>query len=284
MDYGIQQLQLGSELKSEKKASCLLKILKDTGFSYIELDGFMIRKAPLLVRLLTSLSGMPIKRSGSLDWHKLVAGSGLKVIAIHEDLERLEKKPEEIFREAEEYSCSFIVLTGMYDYDYTSEKKVEELAERLNKAGQTLSKKGISLLYHNHNVEFSDCLRQTKAYDVLIDRLDPSFVNFEFDSYWATVAGADCFSYMERLGGRIALHHICDRGNLKTGPSLTPIIKEGPVELGSGNINLRKLLELDEKNGTKAVILEQHKNFSHGNLTDSIKISGKYLQNNLTDD
>src|SRR5688572_12877088 len=99
----IQQFQLRTVLGSEKQARETLQAVKESGYEGIELNGFMIKKMPLIVPLLTKLAGMPIGFSGRLDWKKLIAESGLKVVAIHEDLRSILKDPLEIIEEARIY-------------------------------------------------------------------------------------------------------------------------------------------------------------------------------------
>jgi hypothetical protein len=90
MEFGVQQLQLGKILNKESKARTALKVMKEAGFNSIELNGFMIRKSPFIVRLLTSAYGMPIKKSFKFDWKKMLKDYDLHVISIHEDLDTLE--------------------------------------------------------------------------------------------------------------------------------------------------------------------------------------------------
>jgi sugar phosphate isomerase/epimerase len=167
----------------------------------------------------------------------------------------------------------------MYNYDYSSFKAVKELATRLNEVGRRLKPHNLFLLYHNHNVEFVHVNKLRLAYDILISNTNPLLVNFEFDSYWPSVAGVDALFYMKRLGKRIRLHHICDNGNLNQKKFLTPIIKTNAVELGFGSLNLEAFLKQDLENETEAVILEQHKNYIHDDPIESLFTSSEYLQN-----
>lgn len=278
MEFGVQQLQLGKILTSSKNASKALRIMSQSHYSLIELNGFMIRKSPFIVRLLTSLFQMPIKKSYKMDWKKLVKKHDLKVISIHEDLDTIETKMDLIKKECEDYQCHYIVVTGMYNYDYSSYKEVEALAKRLNDAGKKLKESNISLLYHNHNVEFVHVDKNHLAYDLLIEKTNPNYVNFEFDSYWPSVSGVDVLSYMKKLGSRIILHHICDNGNLEKGNFITPIIKNKAVELGYGQLNLQAMLNQDMINNTKYVILEQHNHYLHDDPLESLIVSSDYLQ------
>lgn len=278
MKTGIQQLQLGRLLTNEKKTLQYLQTLSKDGFDGIELNGFMIRKNPFIVKMLTQLGGMPIKKSDKFNWLRLIQKSKMEVISIHEDIQTLETKLDMVINEAKEFNTKYIVLTGNYKFDYTDLKNIKDLAFRLNKIGENLRKEGISFLYHNHNVEFVRVDNQEFAYDVLIKETNPEYVNFEFDSYWTSVSGVDVISYMKKLGSRIKLHHICDNGNIKKGESITPIIKMKACELGSGCLNLKEMIKLDYENNVDYVILEQHKNHIDNNPMESARLSLKYLK------
>lgn len=281
MKYGIQQLQLGSILKSSKEAEKALASLVRAGYEYIELNGFMIRKTPFIARTLLSLSGMGIHKSQKLDWKGLIASSGLKVISIHEDLDTAEQKVNEVLAEMKEFSAKYLVITGMYRFDYSSEEELGKLVVRLNRVGRVYAKEGVQLLYHNHDVEYQTVDGDKKVIDYLLDGLNPEWVNFEFDSYWTLEAGADPLLYMDRLGKRMKLYHICDRGNLGKGPYMTPIIKQNAVELGRGNANLPGFILKAKENWVEAIFLEQHRNYVNNDPIESAVISGEYLRNQL---
>lgn len=278
MKIGIQQIQIGRLLTNQNKTLNYLKELKINGFNCIELNGFMIRKNPFIVKMLTQLGGMPIKKSDKFDWDKLIKKSDLEVIAIHEDIQTLENNIGLVINESKLFNTKYVVLTGNYKFDYTSKKNVDNLAIRLNKIGENLKKEGISFLYHNHNVEFSHVDKSNLAYDRLIELTNPEYINFEFDSYWPSVSGVDAIYYMKKLGNRIKLHHICDNGNVKKGISLTPIIKLKATELGQGCLNLKDMIKIDYDNKVECVILEQHKNHIDNNPLKSAEISINYLK------
>lgn len=268
---------LGSILKNEEKTSEILKQLKSFGYEGLELNEFMIHHSPLMVRLLTKAYGMPAGKSGDMDWMKLMKEADMSVISLHSDLGSLENKSEEVIAEAKQFNTSYIVITGMYNYDYSSEEKVKELADRLNKCGKRLKENGLDLLYHNHNVELLNTGSGKKAYEILIEETDPEFVNFEFDSYWFTEAGADAKGWMKRLGKRMKLWHICDRGSRSKKKAMTPIISSDPVELGTGNLDLDGMAKIAEENETKALIVEIHKNFIDRDPLKTLKLSSQWL-------
>ena len=124
----------------------------------------------------------------------------------------------------------------------------------LNSAGKALKEGGIGLLYHNHNCEFRKVRKGKTAYQLLLEETDPSFVNFEFDSYWPTEAGVNALALMRQLGNRLKLYHINDRGSRVSGPSMTPILQSDSMELGYGNMDLVSLVEQAKSVGVDAVI------------------------------
>lgn len=276
----IQQFQLRTVLGSEKKARKTLQAVKESGYEGIELNGFMIKKMPLIVPLLTKLAGMPIGFSGRLNWKKLIAESGLKVVSIHEDLGSILKDPLKIIEEARAYQTDFIVVTGMFRYDYSSQKAVTDLADKLNQAGKLLNAGGIQLLYHNHNCEFRRVESGKTAFQLLLEETDPQYVNFEFDSYWAIEAGCDAVALMETLGQRMKLYHINDRGTRVKGRKGS-ILKSDGMELGHGNINLTALIESAKKNGVKAIILETHRNWIDNSPVKSFQLSAEFLKKHI---
>ena len=277
MKKAVQQFMLGTVMNNEKQARETLAAIKKSGFDGIELCGFMIHPMGLVVRLLTKAAGMPVGKGGKLNWHALVKESGLEVVGLHLDLGTLEKDIPACAAEAKAFGTKYIVINGMYRFDYGSEAAVKELAQRLNEAGKALKGQGIELLYHNHNCELRRTESGRRAYEILLEETDPEYVNFEFDSYWFAEGGADPLHWMQKLGSRMKLWHINDRGSRVTGPAMSPILKSDSMELGTGNMPLDALMEQARKSGCEAVILESHRNWIEKSPIKSLQLSSKYL-------
>ena len=277
----VQQIMLGSVIKSEADAKEVLGKIKAAGYDGIELNGFMIRPTPFLVRMLTKFAGMPVGKGGNLDWVALVKDTGLAVVSVHEDLGTIKREPETVVAEAKSFCTKYVVVTGMYRFDYSDEAAVCQLAEDLNEAGKRLLEDGIYLLYHNHNCELRKISKDKTAYDLLIEKTNPEYVNFEFDSYWFAEAGADPLLWMKRLGNRLKLYHINDRGTRIEGASMTPILNSDSMELGYGNMNLTAMVEQALSVGVDAVILETHKNWVDGSPVKSLKVSAEFLKEHV---
>lgn len=278
---GIQQFMLGTVLNSETQARETLRKIKAAGYDGIELCGFMIHPTGLMVRLMTKAAGMPTGNGGKLDWHALMKESGLQTISLHTDLGSVERDAGAVAAEALSFGTKYAVITGMYRFDYGDEKTMRELAGRLNKAGEALKKESVSLLYHNHNCELQRVNGALRGYDILLEDTDPECVNFEFDSYWFAEGGTDPLRWMQKLGSRMKLWHINDRGARLSGPAMTPILKTDSMELGTGNLPLKEWAALAKENGIEAVVLESHRNWIDKSPLKSMQRSAEWLNSHF---
>jgi sugar phosphate isomerase/epimerase len=278
---GVQQIMIGSRCNSYESALSTLQSIKSAGYDGIELNDFMIRPTPFIVRLLTKFAGMPTGNGGKLDWKKLISESGLKVISLHSNLNSIEENPEAVAKEALSFGTDAVVITGMYRFDYGNFAEVKKLAERLNMAGKALLPYGVKLLYHNHNVELQKVSEDKTAYDLIVENTDPQYVNFELDTYWMADGGADVTALVNKLSDRMVMWHINDRGCRKKGPFITPILKEDAAELGTGNMPLDAIFKTVKANtGVEAIVLETHKNWIDNDPIKSLTVSAEWFRKN----
>ena len=276
---GVQQIMIGSRCNNYENALRTLRGIKSAGYDGIELNEFMIKPTPFIVRLLTKFAGMPTGNSGKLDWKKLIAESGLKVISLHSYLNSIEENPGAVAKQALDLGTDTVVITGMYRFDYGNIAEVKKLAERLNEAGKALLPYGVKLLYHNHNVELQKIEEDKNAFEVIVENTAPQYVNFELDTYWMADGGADIPALVNKLSDRMVMWHINDRGCRKNGPFMTPILKEDAVELGTGNMALGTILEnVLASAKVEAVVLETHKNWIDNDPLKSLSISAKWFK------
>lgn len=277
----VQQIMLGSVTKNEKETLETLNRIKKAGYDGIELNGFMIRPTSFLVRTMTKMAGMPVGKGGNYDWASLVKQAGLQVVSVHEDLGTIQCESDTVITEAKNFGTDKVVITGMYRFDYSDKNAVLKLARDLNEAGETLKQSGIHLLYHNHNCEFRKVEPGKTAYDLLIENTEPDLVGFEFDSYWPTEAGVSAISLMKKLGSRMKLYHINDRGTRLEGASMTPILKSDSMELGYGNMNLKELVTQALRVNVDAIILESHKNWIDKSPLRSLEVSSEFMNREI---
>lgn len=273
----VQQIMLGTVTKNEAQARETLMAIKAAGYDGIELNGFMIKPTSFLVRTMTKAAGMPVGKGGNIDWGGMLRDAGLIAVSVHEDLGSIKRDPDAVIAEAKKFGTDKVVITGMYRFDYSDINAVKELAKDLDASGKILKNSGIQLLYHNHNCEFRKVDQQRTAYDFIIENTDDTYVSFELDSYWPTEAGVSALELMKKLGDRMKLYHINDRGTRVEGPSMTPILKSDSMELGYGNMDLDGLVRQALSVNVDAVILESHKNWVDRSPVKSLQVSAKFL-------
>jgi sugar phosphate isomerase/epimerase len=90
------------------------------------------------------------------------------------------------------------------------------------------------IAYHNHFAEFSQVFDGRRAYDLLLDLLDPR-VLVELDAYWALLGGADPAEIVAQLGDRVRFVHV------KDGPAVS-YTDDVMVPIGEGRIDWTRTL------------------------------------------
>ncbi len=136
--------------------------------------------------------------------------AGIRAIAAHVQLDRIEQDTERLLSEMETLGCQTVVVPSIGEEYRTSVPQVRRLVERLNRAGKRLLEAGVRLGYHNHQFEFA-ALDGTTMWELLVTETDPLLVDLELDVYWAVVGGFDPVDLLRRSGQRVRLLHLKDR-------------------------------------------------------------------------
>jgi sugar phosphate isomerase/epimerase len=83
------------------------------------------------------------------------------------------------------------------------------VGEVFNRAGEQARRAGLTLAYHNHDVEFVR-LEDRLPFDVLLESTDPRYLKIEMDLFWIRKGGQDPLGYFQRWPGRFPLVHVKD--------------------------------------------------------------------------
>lgn len=156
----------------------------------------------------------------------------------------------------------------------------KRLASRLNIVGRSLSKHGLKVGYHNHNVEFAP-RGSTTGWDILMSETDPDLVVFELDVGWASAAGLDPVEVLRKSPGRFRLMHVKD---LKATTPQNFLMTMEPTEVGSGRVDWERVLAAARDAGVREYFVEQEPPFERGRL-EAARISFDFLsgKTRLTD-
>jgi sugar phosphate isomerase/epimerase len=143
----------------------------------------------------------------------------------------------------------------------------------LNESGEMCKKAGLTFYYHHHNFEFDPKFR---AIDLMHEKLTKD-VKLEIDCFWASVAGTDPASLIEKWNGRLFALHLKDKAKDMPVSYRTSAVKhEEFLEVGSGSIDWSKVLKNAEHAGVQHFYVEQ--DFTPGDPIESLRKSYAYLR------
>lgn len=145
-------------------------------------------------------------------------------------------------------------------------------AEFLNEKGKALKPAGIKVGYHNHNYEFAP-VGGTTGMEILLANTDPSLVTFEVDIGWVAAAGVDPYAFLAKHKGRFSLMHVKD---IKADTKPNFAFQMDPAEIGSGELDWKRLLSEAYANGVRGFYVEQEPPFTRPRL-EAAKMDYDYL-------
>ncbi len=235
--------------------------------------------APDLLRSLHKLShigygAVQLSAIGPIpeeDVTKMLADEGLVCCATHEDVHKVLSEPAMIAQRVRKYNCTLTAYAYPAGVKLDTLEDVLSFAKHLNASGRIMHEAGVTLIYHNHNIEFRRFGRRTMM-EVIYEETDPRYLQGEPDTYWIQYGGADPVEWCERLKGRLPLLHMKD---YKTTAKNQPAF----AEIGYGNLNWKKIIAAAEASGCQWYVVEQ--DTCDGDPFDSLKMSFEYIRENL---
>ena len=133
------------------------------------------------------------------------------------------------------------------DYD-----SMMQFLDLFNKSGELCKKSGMKFGYHNHWFEFTDQLKGTMIFDLMMKNIDFDLVAMQLDMGNMYIAGAKASDVLNQYPGKFELLHVKDEI-----PSSNAEKFESSV-LGKGIINAKEATDLARRiGGTKIYIVEQ---------------------------
>ncbi|MGB8354117.1 MAG: sugar phosphate isomerase/epimerase [Chthoniobacteraceae bacterium] len=202
---------------------------------------------------------------------KILAGEGLVCCATHESGDTIINDPQAVVEKLQKLGCKYTAYPYPSGIDFSDEAQVHALAKKLNASGAVLRKAGQVLTYHNHAIEFVRYGDKT-ALDIIYEESSKKNLQGEIDTYWVQYGGADPVEWCKKLKGRLPLLHMKDYAYLTSD-------KHGMAEIGSGNLNWKKIVAAAEKSGCEWFIVEQ--DVCPADPFDSLKKSFEYIAANL---
>jgi sugar phosphate isomerase/epimerase len=184
-----------------------------------------------------------------------------------------------VIEDAHRHGLGYLVFPMLYPEERGGLDVYRKLAGQLNRLGEKSQAAGVALCYHNHNFELEP-MEGSTPFATLAAELDPRYVHFEFDVFWAAHAGADPVEMMRRYTGRMPLIHLKD---LRAGtPDSYKVLgtwqndRGAFEEVGDGIIDFASVLGTASETGVVHCYVEQ--DHTPGDPVESLRKSFDYLR------
>ncbi len=276
LPIGLQLYTLGDGLRTDLDGQ--LGQVAKSGYRIVELAGYLgrtpseLRAAFDKAGLACPSSHVQAKSQGSdpslADLDRLVADA--HVIGIRHIVLPMFSIPDHIDMTPKPGENRGAVLSRLAAQVTADDWKAT--AELLNAKGRALKAEGLTMGYHNHNVEFSPVAGMT-GLEILLKNTEPSLVQFEMDVGWVVAGGHDPFALLKAHPGRFRQMHVKD---VKASTKPNYAFQQDPTEIGSGIINWKGLLPAAYGAGVRDFFVEQEPPFVRPRI-EAAKISVDYL-------
>ncbi len=199
---------------------------------------------------------------------------GLKAIAAHGGQEYLLNQTDKAVEEANFFGIKYVGVAWAPHTAPLDEAQTLKIAEEFNTIGKKLKAKGIQFFYHNHGFEFQPYKDGETLFDLLMQKTDPKFVQFEMDVLWTVHPGQDPVKLLKKYPNRWALMHLKDMAKGTEGNLTGQADVNCDVALGSGVVDYPAVLKAAQQVGIKHYFIEDESD----HVLEQIPQSLKYLQ------
>jgi sugar phosphate isomerase/epimerase len=121
----------------------------------------------------------------------------------------------------------------------------KSMAADLNKFGAMSKKEGLTIAYHNHEIEFVKTPQGDVPWDILLTNTDPAIVTFQIDVGNLSFGGGDAVEYLRKYNNRYFSFHAKD---FVKGKAAVPV--------GSGSLDWKTIFDLVQKAKVESCIAE----------------------------
>ena len=246
-----QLYTLRDQMKTPRDIVRGLRRLREIGYRAVQVSG---------------IGPMP-----AADLRRAMDDEGIACCATHEPGETILKQPDLVAERLGVLGCRVVAFPYPGGVRLASADDVSEFAKRLDGAGRALAQAGITLCYHNHQIEF----RRVEGVTIL-ERLfaatNPGWLQAELDTYWVQYGGGDPVDWCRRMAGRLPTLHLKDY-------AINAAHEAVFAEVGAGNLNWPAIIRAADEAGCRWFIVEQDR--CPGDPFDSLRQSLAFIQERL---
>lgn len=246
-----QLYTLRDQMKTPRDIVRGLRRLRELGYSAVQVSG---------------IGPMP-----AADLRRALDDEGIACCATHEPSDVILEQPQRVVERLGVLGCRTVAYPYPGGVRLAHAGDVAAFAKKLEGAGRALAEAGITLCYHNHQIEF----RRVEGVTIL-ERLfaatNPQWLQAELDTHWVQVGGGDPVEWCRRLTGRLPTLHLKDY-------AINAANEVVFAEVGNGNLNWPAIIQAADKAGCTWFVVEQDR--CPGDPFESLRQSLAYIQEHL---
>lgn len=183
------------------------------------------------------------------DWlAEQLQSNGLSCPVTHTPPDRLANEPVAVAAEHRRFGCGVAGLGSAPGFFKNGYEDYVAFRNDFLPVSEALKQGGITLGYHNHQVEFGKFEGET-----LLERMSRDFpadqLVFILDTYWTQYSGGNPAAWLRRLSGRVPCVHFKDLAIVGT--------QQRMAVVGEGNMDWDSIIAACAEAGTRYALVEQ---------------------------
>jgi len=212
---------------------------------------------------------------------------GLVPLSAHIPYKDMIEDADKVFSTYATIGCKFAAIPHVGAEYRPNGDKFGDLLASIPKISKVAKKYGITLMYHNHDFEFTK-IDGKNGLDVMYDTISPEYLQTELDVCWVKVGGEDPAAFVRKYSGRAPIVHLKDYVGSKSKNMYELIGVDKKVELdkrefeyrpvGSGVQNFPEILRAVKDAGSKWIVVELDKPSMGLTSLECVRKSIEYLK------
>ncbi|MGI5878226.1 MAG: sugar phosphate isomerase/epimerase family protein [Christensenellales bacterium] len=195
---------------------------------------------------------------------------GLFPISAHVPIDDLLADPDGVIDGYALIGCPYIAIPYLPEQRRPGSEGFEQTLRDIAAIAKAVKKRGMHLLYHNHDFEF-ESIDGEYALDILYRTIPADLLGTQIDTCWVNVAGVNPAAYIRKYAGRAPVVHLKDfhMGSRTKGAALYELIGDTATPrqprstdfefrpVGYGVQEFPEILRASEEAGAQWVVVEQ---------------------------
>lgn len=174
-----------------------------------------------------------------------------------------------VIENAKKLGASYVRVAWIPHSSPWTLENAKQTAAVFNEIGKDLKSHGLTFAYHNHGYEFQPYGDGT-LFDVLMKETNPDYVSYEIDILWVQHPGQDPARLIKKYPNRFKLMHVKDLKKGVVGDLSGQTPTENDVTLGTGQIDIKKVLKAARKSSIEHFYIEDENDNSWNQVPQSI--------------